>query len=107
VGNAARCGQVLQRRLRTLADHPLVGEVRGVGLIGAIELVSDKATHAPFDPQGLAGAKVVQRAQDNGLILRGIKDSVAFCPPLIITEAQVNEMVDLFAKSLDEVARTL
>jgi 4-aminobutyrate--pyruvate transaminase len=107
VGNAARCGEILQRRLRALTDHPLVGEVRGVGLIGAVELVSDKAARAPFDPPGSMGARVVQQAQENGLILRGVKDSIAFCPPLIISEKQVGEMADLFARSLDEVARTL
>ncbi len=107
VDNAAAAGAVLQRRLRELAEHPLVGEVRGVGLIAAVELVADKATRAPFDPAGKAGALVVRQAQDNGLILRGIQDSVAFCPPLIITEAQVETLADRFAQSLDEVAKTL
>ncbi|WP_323023543.1 aspartate aminotransferase family protein [Castellaniella sp.] len=107
VDNAAAAGAVLQRRLRELADHPLVGEVRGVGLIAAVELVADKASRAPFDPAGLAGARVVRQAQDNGLILRGIQDSVAFCPPLIITEAQVGTLADRFARSLEEVAKTL
>lgn len=107
VENAAAAGAVLQRRLRELADHPLVGEVRGVGLIAAVELVADKASRAPFDPAGAAGARVVRQAQDNGLILRGIQDSVAFCPPLIITEAQVGTLADRFARSLEEVAQTL
>ncbi len=107
VENAAAAGAVLQRRLRELADHPLVGEVRGVGLIAAVELVADKASRAPFDPAGAAGARVVRQAQDNGLILRGIQDSVAFCPPLIITEAQVGTLADRFARSLDEAAKTL
>ncbi|CAM5200651.1 4-aminobutyrate--pyruvate transaminase OS=Castellaniella defragrans OX=75697 GN=HNR28_001152 PE=3 SV=1 [Castellaniella defragrans] len=107
VGNAARVGAVLQRRLRELAAHPLVGEVRGVGLLAAVELVSDKASRAPFNPAGSVGARLVKQAQDNGLILRNIKDSLAFCPPLIITETQVGEMVDRFTQSLDEVAGTL
>ena len=107
VDNAAAAGAVLQRRLRELADHPLVGEVRGVGLIAAVELVADKASRASFDPAGKAGARVVRQAQDNGLILRGIQDSVAFCPPLIITEAQVETLADRFARSLDEAAKTL
>ena len=107
VDNAAAAGAVLQRRLRELADHPLVGEVRGVGLIAAVELVADKASRASFDPAGKAGAQVVRQAQDNGLILRGIQDSVAFCPPLIITEAQVETLADRFARSLDEAAKTL
>jgi len=107
VDNAAAAGAVLQRRLRELAGHPLVGEVRGVGLIAAVELVADQATRAPFDPTGTAGARVVGRAQDNGLILRGIQDSVAFCPPLIITGAQVDELADRFTRSLEEAARSL
>ncbi|CDM25054.1 Adenosylmethionine-8-amino-7-oxononanoate aminotransferase [Castellaniella defragrans 65Phen] len=107
VANAAAAGAVLQRRLRELADHPLVGEVRGVGLIAAVELVADKAARTPFDPLGKAGAQVVRRAQDNGLILRGIQDSLAFCPPLIITEPQVETLADRFAQSLEEAARSL
>jgi 4-aminobutyrate--pyruvate transaminase len=107
VDNAARVGAVLQRRLRELADHPLVGEVRGVGLIAAVELVADKAARTPFDPLGKAGALLVRQAQDNGLILRGIQDSLAFCPPLIITEPQVEMLADRFAQSLEQVSRTL
>jgi 4-aminobutyrate--pyruvate transaminase len=107
VDNAAAAGAVLQRRLRDLADHPLVGEVRGVGLIAAVELVADKAARTPFDPLGKAGALLVRQAQDNGLILRGIQDSLAFCPPLIITEPQVETLADRFAQSLDQVSRTL
>ncbi len=105
VENAATVGAVLQRRLQALSGHPLVGEVRGVGLIGAVELVSDKTSRAPFEPNGMMGARVVQQAQENGLILRSIQDSIAFCPPLIITEAQVNELVDRFTQSLEEVAQ--
>ncbi len=107
VANAAAMGVVLQRRLGELADHPLVGEVRGVGLIAAVELVADKATRATFEPAGRAGTQVVQQAQANGLILRGIQDSIAFCPPLIITEAQVNELADRFERSLEEAGSTL
>ncbi|MHA3902060.1 aspartate aminotransferase family protein [Castellaniella sp. WN] len=107
VDNAAAAGAALQRRLRELADHPLVGEVRGVGLIAAVELVAGKASRAPFDPAGKAGARVVRQAQDNGLILRGIQDSVAFCPPLIITEAQVGTLADRFTRSLEEAAKAL
>jgi 4-aminobutyrate--pyruvate transaminase len=107
VDNAAVSGAVLQRRLHALADHPLVGEVRGVGLIAAVELVADKVGHTPFDPVGEVGALLVRQAQGNGLILRGIQDSLAFCPPLIITEAQVNTLADRFEQSLDEVTRVL
>lgn len=103
VENAAQVGKVLQSSLRELADHPLVGEVRGEGLIAGVELVADKHTRKQFDPLGKAGAAVFERAHEHGLIVRGIQDTIAFCPPLIITEAQVREMVSRFADTLDEV----
>ncbi len=107
VENAARVGEVLQSSLRALAGHPLVGEVRGVGLIAAVELVADKESRRPFEPLGQAGAAVYERAHQHGLIVRGIQDSVAFCPPLIITEMQVHDMVGRFADTLEEVRQTL
>lgn len=107
VANAAQMGQVLQQELRALASHPLVGEVRGIGLIAGVELVADKATRRPFDPLGKAGLYAYRRAHDHGLIARGIQDTVAFCPPLIITEDQVRDMVARFARTLDDVSAYL
>ena len=106
VENAAHTGQVLQSALQALRDHPLVGEVRGTGLIAAVELVADKESRRPFDPLGSVGAAVYERAHEHGLIVRGIQDSIAFCPPLIITEDQVRDMVARFATTLDEVHQT-
>jgi 4-aminobutyrate--pyruvate transaminase len=105
VQNAARMGQVLQSSLQALNDHPLVGEVRGTGLIAAVELVADKAARKPFDPPGKLGAAIFERAHEHGLIVRGIQDSIAFCPPLIINEAQVKEMVSRFVDTLDDVSK--
>ena len=102
VANAAKVGAHLQARLREFAHHPLVGEVRGVGLIAAVELVADKASKAKFDPPGKVGLHVFEKAHEHGLIIRSIQDSIAFCPPLIITEAQVDEVVARFARTLDE-----
>jgi 4-aminobutyrate---pyruvate transaminase len=102
VGNAATVGAHLQARLRAFADHPLVGEVRGVGLIAAVELVTDQTSKAKFDPPGKAGLYLSERAHEHGLIIRAMQDSIAFCPPLIITEAQVDEMVARFATALNE-----
>jgi 4-aminobutyrate--pyruvate transaminase len=102
VGNAATVGAHLQARLREFSDHPLVGDVRGVGLIAAVELVADGASKAKFDPPGKAGLYLSERAHEQGLIIRAIQDSIAFCPPLIITEAQVDEVVARFARSLNE-----
>ncbi|NLC36578.1 MAG: aminotransferase class III-fold pyridoxal phosphate-dependent enzyme, partial [Alcaligenaceae bacterium] len=107
VENAARMGEILQSSLRALSDHPLVGEVRGMGLIAAVELVADKASRQPFDPLGRVGTMVAENAQSRGLILRNIQDSLAFCPPLIINEAQVGDLVNTFTAALDEVASKL
>ncbi|MFD1626441.1 aspartate aminotransferase family protein [Azospirillum griseum] len=92
---------LFQRRLRALADHPLVGEARGVGLIGALELVADKTSKTPFDPVGRAGAVVNGLTQDNGLIVRAMGDSIALCPPLVIGEADLNELFDRLTTALD------
>ncbi|HGG06766.1 MAG TPA: aspartate aminotransferase family protein [Aliiroseovarius sp.] len=94
---------VMQARLRALSDHPLVGEVRGLGLIGAVELVADKAARKNFDAAAKVGPFVAGRAADHGLIVRPLlNDSIAFCPPLIITEPQINDMFDAFEKALED-----
>ena len=80
----------------------MVGEVRGVGLIGAIELVRDKRTRESYDPKLAVAASVVKRAQDHGVILRAIPEGIAFCPPLIASEEEIAEMFRRFGKALDE-----
>jgi 4-aminobutyrate--pyruvate transaminase len=100
VANARKVGQYMQKRLRELEPHPLVGEVRGVGLIAAVELVTDKDTKAPWDKVGALGTLVNGLLQDGGVISRNMGDAVAFCPPLIITEQQVDVIVDTFSKTL-------
>ena len=75
-----------------------------IGLIGAVELVRDKSTKEPFEPGQGVGAFVGNRAQENGLILRPLGDSVALCPPLIVTEPEIDEIFDRLEKSLDEAA---
>ena len=92
----------LQTGLRQFADRPLVGEVRGLGLIGAVELVADKASKAPFDPIGKVGAHFVGRAIEHGLIVRNLGDAIAVCPPLIIAEQEIDQLLGRFAKALDE-----
>jgi 4-aminobutyrate---pyruvate transaminase len=92
---------VFQARLRGLADHPLVGEARGIGLIGALELVADKKTKRAFDPKKALGMHTVSILAELGLLNRAMGDSLAFCPPLIITADQVNEMFDIVAVALD------
>ena len=95
-------GPRFQRRFQALADHPLVGEARGVGLIGAVELVADKASKRAFDPAQKVGAYFEERCRDHGLIVRALMDSVAMCPPLIITEDQVDECFARFTRALDD-----
>jgi 4-aminobutyrate--pyruvate transaminase len=103
VGHVRRVAPSFQERLRGYADHPLVGEARGVGLIGAVELVADKATRKNFSPSLKIGPQVVGLAAKHGLIIRAlVNDTIAFCPPLIISEAQVDEMFDCFDKTLDD-----
>jgi len=104
VEQAGRVGSHLQAGLRALADHPLVGEVRGVGLIAAIELVTDKAARVALDTPGKLGALANAHLHANGVICRVISDAVAFCPPLIITEAQIDELLAKVKIALDAVA---
>jgi 4-aminobutyrate--pyruvate transaminase len=106
VGNARTVGAHMQKHLRELAKHELVGEARGVGLIGAIELVADKGAKTPLDGKvGALGALVNGFLQQNGVITRNMGDSLAFCPPLIITEAQVDTLMDAVRRSLDAAAK--
>jgi 4-aminobutyrate--pyruvate transaminase len=79
-----------------------VGEARGVGLLGGLELVADKNTKASFDPARKVGIYLSERARALGLIVRSLNDTVAFCPPLIIEEEQIDEMMDRVSKALDE-----
>lgn len=99
--HANRVGQVFQRRLREFSDHPLVGEVRGEGLIAAVELVRNKQPRTPFNPAEGVGAYCSAACQEAGVILRNLGDSVAFCPPLIINENQIDELITKFAAGLD------
>jgi 4-aminobutyrate--pyruvate transaminase len=107
MGQAARVGAYMQQELRKLAAHPLVGEVRGEGLIAGIELVEDKASKRPFEAQLKVGAKAFGLGHQNGLVVRAIGDTLALCPPMIITEAQVREMISRLAKTLDDTAVAL
>ena len=100
--HAARVGRYFQAGLRRFAGHPLVGEARGVGLIGACELVADKETRAAFPVHRGAGAYCQDRCLDHGLILRALGDTLAFCPPLIVTESDIDEILERFGRGLDE-----
>ncbi len=91
-----------QERLSAMGDHPLVGETRGIGLIGGCELVADKGSKRSFDPKQGVGPHCAARAQEHGLILRSLGDTIAFCPPLIITENEIDELFDRFSRALED-----
>src|SRR6185369_4984710 len=99
---AAKAPQ-FQARLNALGDHPLVGEARGIGLIGAVELVADKKNKRSFDAKAAVGTRCVAFAQEEGLITRAVAgDNVALCPPLIISPEEIDEMFGRLARALDK-----
>ena len=101
-------GPYFATALAALADHPLVGEARSVGLLGAVEIVADKATRARFGgAEGTAGPMVRDACIANGLMVRGIRDTIVMCPPLIISHAQIDEMIAIIHRSLDECSAKL
>lgn len=101
MGNAARLADKLQSGLRAFSDHPLVGEVRGVGLIAGVELVRDKETKASFEPAGKICAMAAKFAAEEGLIIRNIYETIGICPPLIITAEQIDELLEKLGRALD------
>jgi putrescine aminotransferase len=103
----ADTGPYLQARLRELADHPLVGEVRGMGMVAGLELVKDKATHDSFDPDLKVGVTCRDAALENGLIIRAIRDVMVFSPPLVISKAEIDELVAIVRKALDIAAEKI
>ena len=97
----------LQSKIASLGTHPLVGEVRGVGFMGALELVKNKDTKEKYDDKG--GAAIICRdvSMKNGLVMRAIGDTMVVSPPLIISKAQIDDLHDLARSSLDETLETL
>jgi L-2,4-diaminobutyrate transaminase len=107
VGNAERTGAFFQRELRAaVAGHALVGEVRGLGLIAAVELVADKSAKTPFPLDQKVAPRVARLAWEEGLICRALPESnaLSFSPPLVITEGECREVVTRFARALERFA---
>lgn len=99
--HAAVIGAYLQTKLESFLDHPLVGEVSGMGMLGALELVADKATKRPFEGMRV-GQYCAAAAEQNGLIVRPLGGNrIALCPPLIILEEHVDEIIDKLGRALD------
>lgn len=107
VGHAAEMGELLLEGLRKLEGHPLVGEVRGVGLIAAMELVTDKATKSALEAPGVLGGIFNAELQEQGIICRNMGDAIALCPPLVIQPNEVRSILDKFASALDTVSRKI
>lgn len=103
---AADNGAYMISKLNGLLDHELVGEVRGKGLIAAIEVVAPEGRETEFSP-GKLGGRMNALMTENGLISRNMIDALAFCPPLIITRGEIDEMVEIVTKSLDQLAEQL
>ena len=100
---AAQSASQFQARLRALNDHPLVGEARGLGLIGGVELVANKKTRQGFAPGQGVGPRAVRFAEDEGLIVRAVMgDVLTLCPPLIIAAAEIDALFDRLARALDK-----
>lgn len=100
VGAVRKLAPVFEQRMVALRDHPLVGETRFCGLMGGVELVADKKTKRSFDPKQGVGPGLAKFAQDEGAIIRAMGDTIGFCPPMVITEAELNELFDRFEKAL-------
>lgn len=98
-------GPYLEKRLAELRDHPLVGEVRSLGFMAAIELVQDKKTHKTFEPLGKTGTICRDHCVKNGLIMRATRDTMLLSPPLTWTREHVDECIKLFRAALDATAK--
>jgi putrescine aminotransferase len=101
-------GPYFAKALKRLAEHPLVGEARSMGLIGAVEIVAEKGTNRRFGgKEGIAGPMVRDTCIAGGLMVRAIRDSIVMCPPFIITHEEIDRMISIIATALDEVEGTL
>ena len=110
VGQAAKRGSYLQDRLQeAFGDHPLVGQVRGYGLIAAVEFVASRDPLRAFDPGQKVAARVTAASRAGGVLTRALpaSDTIAFSPPFIVSEAEIDEMVAVTRRALDGVAAEL
>ena len=103
IGHVRKVEPTFARRLQALSEHPLVGEANSVGLLGAVELVAIKKQKQNFAADKAVATTCANFAQDEGVIVRALlSDRLAFCPPLIITDAEINEMFDRFERALNK-----
>ncbi len=107
VGNAARMGAYFRARLDdAYADHPLVGQIRGAGLFLSLELVTDRAAKTPFPAEAAVEKRIMYQCLEEGLMVRGMQigNAVGFGPPLVITEAEIDEIMARFDRAFGTVA---
>jgi 4-aminobutyrate--pyruvate transaminase len=103
VGHVRHVAPLFLKRLAKLGEHPLVGEAKGIGLIGGIEIVADKKTRRSFEPAKTAAVQIGKFVEEEGVIARPLMgDRIALCPPLVITEAEIGELFDRFERGLDK-----
>ena len=100
--HANKAGDYFQTSISKLNEEEFVGEVRGIGLIAGVELYKDPKNKTPFEEVGKAGKLLSDVCQSNGLIVRPILDTIALCPPLIISEKEIDELTEKLRKSLQE-----
>ncbi len=97
----------LKEKWLQLGDHPLVGEARITGMVGALELVPDKPSRRRFDGDGAVGTMCRDLSFKNGLIMRAVRDTMIISPPLTLQPAEIDELIDLAARTLDETLQNL
>lgn len=104
IDNAHRAGAYFGQRLREFRDHPLVGDVRSQGLLGAIELVSDKATKAKFPAEARIGPRLAEAGYRHGIIFRAFNDgTLGFAPPICISQDEIDLLIARVGATLAEV----
>ena len=102
IENSRNTSVYLEERMKEIADHPLVGEVRMKSFIGAVELVKDKDKREMFEETGVTGGICRDYCIQQGLIMRAVRDGMIFCPPLIFNNNHIDELVEKLKKALDQ-----
>jgi adenosylmethionine-8-amino-7-oxononanoate aminotransferase len=105
VARADAMGRRLQDGLGRLRELPNVGNVRGLGLMGAVEVVADRTTRAPFAPSLGVGPKLARAMRDRGVVTRVKGESILLAPPLVVTEEQINTIVNITGEAIESVVK--
>lgn len=107
VANAAAMGERLRQGLAQFADHPMLGEIRSVGLLAGLELITDKASKSSAFPIGTLGGGMTRELLERGVIVRALGDTIALCPPMTITETEIDDLVDRTGDALMAMPRAM